>query len=246
MNNPTWPGCAAALGLLLAGPAQATFSSNFTLASQYVSRGVQQSWGRPALQGGLDWTTASGWFAGTWSSSVDRRFADKAHTEIDFYGGYAHALQGGSLSAALYYYRYPGAAALNYGELSLAANWGVLYGKVNLSYTPDFFGIPDARGTSYVDLGANPGIGDGWTLNLHAGSGRVAGRGNGLWDWRDVKLGLAKDLGGGWSTALAWTRAWNSSGVYAHYVSASAGADGRPLTSNTSAGTLVLSVTRTF
>ncbi len=30
------------------------YSANVTFASQYISRGFQQTWGKPALQGGLD------------------------------------------------------------------------------------------------------------------------------------------------------------------------------------------------
>ncbi|MGB9992090.1 TorF family putative porin [Pseudoduganella rhizocola] len=252
MKHQMWPACGAVISLLLAGgspaalAAQPSLSSNVTLASEYVSRGVRQSWGRPALQSGLDWTAPSGWFAGIWTSTVDKRFAEKAHGEIDLYGGYLRQLDTGSLSAALYYYRYPGGANLDYGELSLGANWRALYAKVNLSYTPRFFGIADARGSVYIDTGANLEAGEDWTINLHAGSGQLAGRGNAVWDWRDAKLGLARKLGSGWSTALAWTRAWGSSGAYAHYVSAQRGPDGRPLATDAGAGTFVLSVSRTY
>ena len=31
-----------------------TLSANVTFTSQYVGRGIRQSWGRPALQGGVD------------------------------------------------------------------------------------------------------------------------------------------------------------------------------------------------
>ena len=41
-----------------------TTSATLTLASQYVSRGMRQTWGRPALQAGFDAVHASGWSAG--------------------------------------------------------------------------------------------------------------------------------------------------------------------------------------
>jgi uncharacterized protein (TIGR02001 family) len=38
-----------------------TLSANAGAVSQYVSRGFRQTWGRPALQAGLDLTHPNGW-----------------------------------------------------------------------------------------------------------------------------------------------------------------------------------------
>ena len=51
-------------------------SVNVTLASQYISRGFRQGWGKPALQGGADYAHPSGWSVGTWMSSVSNRFIE--------------------------------------------------------------------------------------------------------------------------------------------------------------------------
>ena len=40
------------------------FTANVTIASQYVSRGFRQTWGKPAIQGGVDYAHPSGLFAG--------------------------------------------------------------------------------------------------------------------------------------------------------------------------------------
>jgi uncharacterized protein (TIGR02001 family) len=45
-------------------------TANIALASQYVFRGLTQTDGKPAIQGGVDYAHASGWYAGTWMSNI--------------------------------------------------------------------------------------------------------------------------------------------------------------------------------
>ncbi|OYW27068.1 MAG: hypothetical protein B7Z51_09365, partial [Methyloversatilis sp. 12-65-5] len=71
---------AAALASALAVPAftaQAeepasphTFTGNVGLFSQYVFRGISQTNEDPALQGGFDYSHASGFYLGTWASNI--------------------------------------------------------------------------------------------------------------------------------------------------------------------------------
>jgi uncharacterized protein (TIGR02001 family) len=54
-------------------PAEAPFvtaTANINLVSQYRFRGIDQTWGRPAVQGGADLSLANGFYAGTWASNV--------------------------------------------------------------------------------------------------------------------------------------------------------------------------------
>lgn len=52
-------------------PAAASpLTGNITFASQYVFRGLSQTNGKPAIQGGLDYTHASGFYVGTWLSNI--------------------------------------------------------------------------------------------------------------------------------------------------------------------------------
>jgi uncharacterized protein (TIGR02001 family) len=234
-------------------PAPASsLTASFTVASQYVSRGVRQGWGKPALQGGVDFAHPNGWSAGTWASTVNERFIEKASVEWDLYGGYTRTVGEGSVSALLYYYVYPGAiitstgTKFNYGELSLGATWRAFYAKANITYTRDFFGITNARGTIYWDVGANYPLADDWTLNLHAGMAQLSGTGNDFWDWRDWKAGVTRVLAPGWSAVLAYTRAHGKTDAYSRYISAVSDGSGKPLMSNAQAGTLVLAVTRSF
>jgi uncharacterized protein (TIGR02001 family) len=229
----------------------ATFTTNLSAVSQYVSRGFRQTWGKPALQGGADYLHPSGWSAGVWMSTVSNRFVEDASLEVDWYGGYAGTAGALGYSALLYYYVYPGAqinataTSYNYGELALGMSYKAGYVKYNYTVTRDFFGITDARGTGYLDAGANLDLGAA-TLNLHVGQGRVAGAGNAVWNWRDYKIGLTKTLAGGWSVSGAYTRARGATDIYDAYTLGIPNSAGQVETSNPSVGTLVLGVTRTF
>ena len=47
-----------------------TFTANVALVSDYVFRGLTQTNGKPAIQGGFDYSHASGFYAGTWLSNI--------------------------------------------------------------------------------------------------------------------------------------------------------------------------------
>lgn len=227
------------------------WSANATVASQYVSRGFRQTWGKPALQAGFDLAHPSGWSAGTWVSNVSGRYIENGSVEWDVYGTYADSAGPVGYSLSALFYRYPGARVgatgtrYDYAELSAGLSHGWAYAKFNRTLTRDFFGIAAARGTTYLDLGANIPLGAA-TLNLHAGEGRVAGAGNAAWNWRDIKLGLAGPLADGWSLAAAWTRAYGATDAYDRYTTGVPDASGRVAYSNPAKGSLALSLTRSF
>ena len=90
--------CATALGAIAALPSQAEtgagesahqFTANVALVSDYRFRAISQSFNEPAIQGGFDYSHASGFYAGTWASSVsDNLYLNGAGIEWDFYGGF--------------------------------------------------------------------------------------------------------------------------------------------------------------
>src|ERR1035437_4409760 len=47
-----------------------TFTGNVGLVSQYIFRGLTQTNAHPAIQGGADYSHASGFYAGTWLSNI--------------------------------------------------------------------------------------------------------------------------------------------------------------------------------
>lgn len=88
-----------------AAPAPAyTLTYNLGMYTNYIFRGVNFSTG-PALQGGIDWAHSSGFYLGTWLSTLDpdlfRDLGSNAdtskgnHVETDFYAGYAHTFENG-------------------------------------------------------------------------------------------------------------------------------------------------------
>jgi len=103
-----------------------------------------------------------------------------------------------------------------------------------------------ARGSGYLDVGINHDIGRGLTLNPHAGDGRVAGSGNGAWNWRDVRAGLSKKLDDRWTVAVAYSRAYGATPPYERYTTGVPRDDGMPAVSDVSRRAVVLAVPRTF
>jgi len=224
-------------------------TGNLTLTSQYISRGFRQTWGKPALQGGFDYADPSGFSAGTWLSTVSNRYIEDGTLEWDIYGNYNGSAGPVGYSAGLYVYKYPGAeyrsshTTYDYTELALGLSYQVAYLKYNYTVSREFFGITNARGTGYLDVGVNPELG-GYTLNLHFGQGRVAN--NSMWSWRDYKIGVTRQLAPGWMLAAAYTRARGKTDVYDTYTLGVPNSAGKIETSNPAAGTLVLALTRSF
>lgn len=227
-------------------------SGNAAIVSHYVSRGFRQTWGKPAVQAGIDVVHASGWSAGSWVSNVSGSYIENGKLEWDLYGGYGGSAGAVGYSLSALWFRYPGAVIaatgtrFDYAELSAGITWKSLYAKYNRTLTRDFFGITDARGTGYFDGGANLALGERTMLNLHAGQGRVAGAGNDIWNWRDVKVGLTHTLPGGWSAAGAWTRAFGATDVYDRYSTGVPDAAGHVAYSNPARGSFTLTLARSF
>ena len=227
-------------------------SGNAAITSQYVSRGFRQTWGKPAAQAGIDISHASGWSAGSWVSNVSERYVENGKLEWDVYGGYSGTLGALGINLTALYYKYPGAliqasrTSYDYGELSAGISYQSFYAKYNYTVTRDFFGIANARGTGYFDGGANLALDEATTLNLHAGQGRVAGAGNDYWNWRDVKVGVTRSLGDGWSFAGAYTRAFSTTHAYERYTTGVPDSAGRIAYSNPGKGSFVLTLARSF
>ncbi len=70
------------------------FSTTIGFVSEYSFRGIAQSDERPALQGSIDWSHDSGFYAGVWGTNVDFNDGDEAQLETDLYAGYSGDLNG--------------------------------------------------------------------------------------------------------------------------------------------------------
>ena len=79
------------------------------LATDYRFRGISQTFKNPALQGGLDYAHASGFYIGNWNSSVSGlTYPNGAGLEMDLYGGYKKTIGDFGFDVGLLQYYYPG------------------------------------------------------------------------------------------------------------------------------------------
>ena len=123
--------CNYGVGLLLGLPAMAALAedapapapeltSNIGVVSEYVFRGIRQTWGNPALQGGFDYTHASGFYAGAWMSNTSANLYANATIEIDVYGGYRGAVGDFTYDLGLLQFFFPRA---NYDKITPAGSY---------------------------------------------------------------------------------------------------------------------------
>jgi uncharacterized protein (TIGR02001 family) len=200
------PGLAAAQA---AAPSPLT--GNMTLVTDYRFRGISQTLGKPALQGGFDYAHSSGFYVGNWDSNVNEVVGyPGANLEMDFYGGYKKAFGDFGLDAGLLYYYYPGSDAKLLGAFnphSSKTNSGTVYNTevyiagswkwITLKWShalSDYFQVPDTKGTNYLDLGAAYDMGGGWGVNGHIG--HTAAHSFTELSYSDYKLGVTKDVSG--------------------------------------------------
>ena len=132
-----------------------TFTGNVALVTDYRFRGISQTYGLPAIQGGADYAHASGLYLGTWGSNVystagngiGTSYTNGASLEWDMYGGYKfEAAKDLTLDVGALYYYYPGANWNVAGrdkfdnlELYVAATYKWFSAKYSQSLT-DYFG----------------------------------------------------------------------------------------------------------
>jgi uncharacterized protein (TIGR02001 family) len=187
-----------------------TLTGNVGLYSQYMFRGVSQTNTDPALQGGLDYSHSSGFYAGTWLSNIswltDVAAYSSSSLEWDVYGGYRGTFGnsdfGYDVGLLQYYYPgtvIPGGVKADTLEAYGAVTWKWLSAKYSHSLGNKTFGVPDSRGTWYLDLSANYPLTDKLSLQAHYGkqkfSGTVAGVSNDSFaSFEDYKLGLSYAL----------------------------------------------------
>jgi len=201
--------CLPAVAWLLAA-APGAQAAEGVLAGDVDERWSAAAPARVALQ------LPAGLVAGAGSARLAAPLARDGARESDVYAGYRGNAGPLAYSALLHYYSYPdlGATRLtgryDHGELSAGLRWNAVYAHYDYVYTSDYLGIPDARGTSYLDVGANQPIGRATFLNLNAGDGRVAGARNALWDWRDLRAGFSRKLDDGWLMSLNYRRVFGN------------------------------------
>lgn len=221
---------AAAPGFAADAPAAPyTLSANVGFTSDYVFRGVSQTQGGPAIQGGFDFSHTSGFYLGTWGSNVSwvsvRSFKDSTGAvtsgdpfkennsmEWDLYGGYKGSVGDFGYDLGVISYYYPGNKTSVKGpdtvEVYVGGSWKFLSVKYSQAVSENFIGWYDytnsrsSRGSNYLELNANYDLGGGWGVLGHVGHQTVKNVGDA--SYSDWKVGVSKDIGFGVIT-LAYT-----------------------------------------
>lgn len=181
-----------------------SLSANVSLASDYIFRGISQTGGDPAVQGGIDYAHSSGFYLGTWGSNVgwieDFQGYESGNLEIDLYAGFRNSIGNTDfnydLGAIRYFYpgKRAGAVDADTTEVYAALGWKWFTAKYSYSISDGTFGFADAKGSSYLDLAASVPIGEtGLTAGAHWG--RFSFDNNGQADYDDWKVSLAYDMG---------------------------------------------------
>lgn len=161
-----------------AGRAQElTLSANATLTTNYMFRGISQTAGDPAMQGGFE-AYYGAYYLGIWGSNVDFGTTDApngarvdiADIEIDYYGGVRKTLWGMDWDVGAYFTSYPGAydpaGELDYLELNasfektLLERWSV---KLAGHWSPNYSG--DVGPVGILSLTTEYALGRVWIFD---------------------------------------------------------------------------------
>ena len=207
-----------------AAPPAPTITGNLGIFSEYVFRGVTQTAGKPAVQGGFDYAHSSGFYLGTWLSNVsvlgDTGLYTETSLEWDFYGGYKGSFAGDfGYDVGLLQYYYPsrrvGGVNANTLELYGALSWKWISAKYSYSITDRTFGVQDSFGTWYLDLTATFPVTDKLNLVGHYGIQKFTGNGglacptpgdnNSCASYEDYKLGATYALPESWTIGAMYT-----------------------------------------
>jgi uncharacterized protein (TIGR02001 family) len=193
-----------------------SFTGNFTLASEYIYRGIGQTNRKPALQGGLDYAHTSGVYVGLWGSNVSwlsdmSGFSGSpdisSSIEIDIYGGYKGTFASDfSYDVGVLRYNYPGKYYSGFvdpdtTELYGSIGWKWISAKYSHVVSKNIFGWYNSvegkktRGSGYLEVNAALDLGNGFGINGHVGRQKIKNLSDA--SYTDWKIGGTYDTGMG-------------------------------------------------
>jgi uncharacterized protein (TIGR02001 family) len=161
---------AAGLLLLAAGVAQAGVTGTVTAVSDYDFRGVTLSGKDPALQGSVDYSNDTGFYAGIWaSSSLDFGPGTDASWETDGYFGFTGGQEGGvGWSAGLvYYYYWPSGDNVDYPEIYVGGSYAGFGAK--LWYTNNYGNVDGSPDAWYLEGNFDHDLQANFSVHAHVG-----------------------------------------------------------------------------
>lgn len=192
-------------------PSGITVSGSATLVNDYIWRGLTQTFGKPALQVGVEMQHESGAYLGAWGSNVTERWIPGANLELDVYGGFRTPLpgvEGLGLDLGLIYVYYPGgdyADALDGNTFTgsspntLEAYVGATYKSVSLKY-----GRTLSKFYGWNENNSGPGV-----FSATAPSAGVTGSTRGS---QYVELTVNQEIGDGWVANGQFGHQWIAHG----------------------------------
>jgi uncharacterized protein (TIGR02001 family) len=196
-----------------------TFTPNVGIVSDYLFRGVSQTRGGAALQGGVDYSHSSGLYAGVWASTITwvKDAYGSGTTEIDYYGGYKNSFGSSDFTYDIgaIAYTYPGKSNAIPGT-NVNPNTNEIYGAlgykwVTMKYSrvvsDGFIGWLGNNGNTSTAVPTTSNstraydLGNGWGLSGHYGHQKVknvnATAATASPSYNDWNIGVTKDVGFG-------------------------------------------------
>lgn len=128
-------------------PEAIAVTASASIVSQYRLRGISLSDEDIAVQGGVTISHASGFYAGSWASSLAGYGSlGGANVELDVFGGYATTLGRTTLDGGLIWYFFPGTDGNQYAEVyaSVSHPIGPVNAKLGANYAFKRRSIGDA------------------------------------------------------------------------------------------------------
>ena len=141
----------------------AEVSGNVALGSEYFFRGIDQAGGE-ALSGGFDVAFDSGFYVGTWASSIDF----SGGLELDYYAGYGGSFsEDVSYDIGYLYYGYPqGPSTEEFEEIYGSVSFSDV--TVGFAYSDDYYASTGDSTYIYVDYGMS--VSETVSLSFHYGT----------------------------------------------------------------------------
>jgi uncharacterized protein (TIGR02001 family) len=207
-----------------------TVTGSFGITSDYRFRGVSQNDLDPAFQGGFDLAHSSGLYVGTWGSNVSTWTAGTGSFEMDLYGGYRTSVGDVGVDIGAIAYKYPGTTASGRSEteeMYVGLSYGPATFKTYYVLGKDYFasGGTDNSGTMYYDLSLSYEIMPKLVASVHAGytDYKKDSEIDGKFSYADYSVGLAYDLGNGFTAAAKYFFNDSKSGTEAYAGTAGSG-----------------------
>lgn len=206
-------------------------SAYVTGTSEYLFRGLKQTQGDPAAQGGVDYDFGNGFYVGAWASYIkwtdEGNYMNNNDVETNLFAGYADKIgdTGFGYDVGILQYYYPGTvkngvarsdateAYIGLDKDLGSTNLAVKYSQV---LSDDAWGIADAKDSQYWEANWTVPLSAQWTATAHVGRSEFDN--NSALDYTDWKLGAEYamndnlTLGAGWSDTNASRTQWTVNG----------------------------------